>query len=215
MDDEDITQGDFEPFFYRLLAQLCHLRAEQKIKGFVDVSMAEEAEHLADLLAMWQPNIPDWHPDQIPMADPTSRYQQEDTYRVVWLAAIYLFKQTSRILALDIVIEWARAQSMLVPGGPATSKLDQAVEMQRQLGEELVVSTEYYMQHFKDTDAGIRVIGGYGLLWPLYVLSTSSTSTTATMMWISQKAEQVTDEFGIRQGRAMADFMRMYTSFGM
>ena len=177
--------------------------------------MAEEAEQLAELLAMWQPSIPDWHPGQIPMADPNSRLQQEDTSRVVWLAATYLSKQTSRILALDIVIEWARAQSMLVSGGPAKTKLDQAVDMQRQLGEELVMSIEYYMQHFKATETGIRVIGGYGLLWPLYVISTSSTSTTASMMWASQKAEQVTDEFVIRQGRALADFMKTYTPFGM
>ncbi|KAH7135317.1 hypothetical protein B0J11DRAFT_157423 [Dendryphion nanum] len=212
LDDEGITQRDFEPFFYRLLAQLCQLRAEQKTKGFVDSSMAEEAQQLADILAEWQPSIPDWQPDCRPIGDPTSKYQQDDTYRVVWLAAIWLFKQTSRILALDIVIEWARAQTMLSPGGPAGARLELAISMQRVLGTELADSTEYYMQHFRDTETSTRVIGGYGLLWPLYVLSTSSTSTQDTMIWITQKAEEITEEFGIRQGKTMADFIKMYTN---
>lgn len=212
LDHEGIAQRDFEPAFYRLLARLCQVRADQKNKGFVAASMAQEAEHLMDEFEAWQPSISDWNPNEKPTPGTGAKKAADDTYRFVWLATIWIFKQTARILASDIVIEWARAQVLLSPGSSASNTLDNALATQIKLCGELKDSTGYYLQHFADTTSAMRTIGGYGLLWPLYVLSTSSTSTAETMTWIGKQANKIAEEFGVRQGKAMADFMKMYTT---
>jgi hypothetical protein len=212
LDDEGIAQRDFEPAFYRLLAKLCQIRADQKNKGFVAASMAREAEQLMDQFEAWQPSISDWDPREKPKPGLRAKQTANDMYRFVWLATIWIFKQTARILASDIVIEWARAQVLLSPGSSASHTLESAMETQVRLCTELKDSTDYYLEHFSDTESAMRTVGGYGLLWPLYVLSTSSTSTAETMIWVGKQADKIAGEFGVRQGKAMSDFMKMYTT---
>lgn len=215
LDDEGISQRDFEPAFYKLLARLCQVRADQKNKGFVDADMAKEAQSLMADFEMWQPSISDWNPDERPAPSLGAKQKADETYRFVWLATIWIFKHTARILASDIVIEWARAQLLVSPGSPTSSTLDEAIDTQKKLCEELKDSTGYYLENFRDAQSAMRTVGGYGLLWPLYVLSTTSTSTPETMVWIGKQSEKIAEGFGVRQGKAMAEFMKMYTTHAL
>lgn len=212
LDNDDIARRDFEPAFYKLLARLCQVRADQKNKGLADAAMAQEAEQLMNEFEAWQPTISDWQPHERPSQSLDAQQNADDTYRFVWLATIWIFKHSAQILACDLVIEWAQAQVLISPGSPASNALDNAVNKQIKLCDELKDSTNYYLDKYKGTRTAMRTVGGYGLLWPLYVLSTSSTSTSETMLWVREMAEKVADEFGIKQGKAMADFMKMYTT---
>ncbi|KAF2021368.1 hypothetical protein BU24DRAFT_417030 [Aaosphaeria arxii CBS 175.79] len=213
LDDESITQRDFAPDFYKLLARLCQLRSDHKQKGYVDAPMATEASSLVNEFDLWHPHIPDWHPYSRPSADDFRRNVDDDTYRFMWLSNTWFFKHTARVLASDMVIEYARAQLLLAPASAsATSTLADAVSTQTSLCVELRDSTEYYFDKFRSAESCQRTAGGYGLLWPLYVLSMSATSTSETMLWIKDMASGIADAFGIRQGRAMADFIALFCS---
>jgi hypothetical protein len=212
LDNERIAQRDFEPDFYKHLARLCQIRADHKNKGFVDADMAKDAHELMHEFEEWQPTIADWQPDERPAPGPEIATSADDTYRFVWLATIWIFKHTAQILASDLVIEWARAQNLVTPGSLASHTLKEVLETQTILCEELRESVVYYLDIFKSSQSNMRTIGGYGLLWPLYVLSTAAVSTPLTMRWISRKAEEIAEAFGIRQSKTMADFMRMYAS---
>ncbi|KAF2260637.1 hypothetical protein CC78DRAFT_536295 [Lojkania enalia] len=211
LQDDEISQRDFEPAFYKLLARLCQLRAQHKEKGYVEESMADEARTLMDEFEAWQPNIAEWKAEERPsLPTDSSMAQSNEAYRYVWLATTWIFQRTARILASDLVIEWARADVLASPSSLAAATLDDTLRAQIELCEELKESTIYYLKTFRDTESAMRTVGGYGLLWPLYVLSTASTSTVETMQWIAVHSEQIANEFGVRQGKMMADFMKMY-----
>jgi hypothetical protein len=212
-DNEQVSQRDFEPQFYKLLGRLCKVRADHKNKGFIpDELMAIEAQQLMDEFKAWQPKVSNWDPDRRPSPLPGVIYSADDTYRFVWRITIWLFKHTASVLASEIVIEWARAKCTVSPSASCSATLAGAVQTQKRLCQELVDSTLYYLKELKNTEPGMRTIGGYALLWPIYVLSTSSTSTLDTMIWITEQSEKVAEEFGIRQAKVMADFLRMYTT---
>ncbi|KAF2648902.1 hypothetical protein K491DRAFT_223207 [Lophiostoma macrostomum CBS 122681] len=174
--------------------------------------MAEEAQQLMDKFKAWEPKVSNWDPDHRPSPTPGTIYSADDTYRFVWRTTIWLFKNTASVLASEIVIEWARAQCTVSPSVSCSATLERAVRTQKELCQELIESTVYYLKEFRSSQPGMRTIGGYGLLWPIYVLSTSSTSTLETMIWITEQSEKVAEEFGIRQAKVMADFLRMYTT---
>ncbi|KAF2731880.1 hypothetical protein EJ04DRAFT_578770 [Polyplosphaeria fusca] len=212
LEDDEISQQDFDPEFYRLLARLCEVRSQHKTNGFIDEDMVNEAQSLMDEFAEWQPNISDWKANERPTPQPESLQSQNgEAYRYVWLATIWFFQRTARILASDMIIEWAREEVRGTPGSPASGRLDEAMEAQAELCEEVKDSTTYFLSVFKEAQSAMRTIGGYGLLWPLCVLSTASTSTAETMQWIERHSEMIADEFSVRQGKMMAEFMRNYT----
>ncbi|KAF2111274.1 hypothetical protein BDV96DRAFT_582818 [Lophiotrema nucula] len=211
IEDSEISRRDFEPGFYRLLARLCQVRAQHKQQGYVDAKLADEAQLLAVEFGAWAPDIADWERNERPLPAPEpSGHQSTEAYRYIWLATIWIFQLTARILASDIVIEWARSRVTHEPGSPSSAALGDAITAQIELCEELKDSTSFYLRSFRDTQSAMRTVGGYGLLWPLYVLSTASTSTAETMRWIATHSEQIAEGFGVRQGKMMANFMKMY-----
>lgn len=202
-----MAQRDFEPTFWRLIARLCHVRAHHKVQGFVDLTMAQEAQLLMAEFEAWQPSFPEWATGERPTFRGDLRYSNEDaTHRFVWLASAWTNKQIARILAAELLIDWARTELLQSSGLPESRLYNDAVHKQILLCEELQASTEYFLDTFKEFQSNAKMLGGYSLLWPFYVLSTAVTSTPHTMIWIAKQAQRVAEEFGIPQAKAISDF---------
>jgi hypothetical protein len=208
--NDDITELDYEPFFYRLLGDLCIMRAEHKNKGYVDIAMAEKAQALAREFDIWQPSTSEWSSTDPPMGLTHVEGAHDCSHRLVWLAGVWLFKYTARILTTDILIEWARSQLKYTSQYYITKALDEAMRRQELLCCELKQSINFYLERFGELKNAVRTTGGYALLWPLYVLSMSSTTTIETVAWIEKQAKKVAEVFGIRQGKIMAEFLRPF-----
>jgi hypothetical protein len=208
--NEDILERDFEPVFYRLLGDLCEMRAEHKNKGFVDAAMAQKAQRLMNELEAWQPSTSEWSSTEQPMGLTHVKGTEDYPHRLVWLAGVWMFKYTARILSTDILIEWARTQLAYSSQFYITAALDEAIHRQEVLCRELKQSINYYLERFGELKCAVRTTGGYALLWPLYVLSMSSSTTMETVTWIEKQAKRVAEVFGIRQGKVMAEFLRAF-----
>ncbi|KAF1997034.1 hypothetical protein P154DRAFT_622822 [Amniculicola lignicola CBS 123094] len=206
LENDEMAQRDFDPVFYKLLARLCQLRSDHKTKGYIDDTMAQDAQVLMIELEAWQPSVPDWTLDEKPMPQSSTSTNSNEFSHFIWLTTIWLFQRTARILASNIVIEWSRSQSPL----SSFSILNNAERDQKILGEELMEAISYYLDRFRGVQTGTRTVGGSSLLWPLYVLSTAATTGPETMAWIAQASERVAGEFGVRQGKLMADIVKMY-----
>ena len=210
LNNEDVLERDFEPDFYRLLGDLCEMRAEHKSRGVVDVAMAQKAQRLVNELDAWQPNISEWSSTEYPTGLTHVKGTEDYPHRLVWLAGVWMFKYTARILSTDILIEWARSQLAYSSQFYVTAALDEAILRQEVLFRELKQSINYYLERFGELTSAVRTAGGYALLWPLYVLSMSSSTTMETVTWIEKQAKRVAEDFGIRQGKVMAEFLRTF-----
>lgn len=188
------------------------MRAEHKNKGFVDAAMAQQAQRLVTELDAWHPNISEWSSTEYPnpMGLTHNKGTQDYPHRLIWLAGVWMFKYTARILSTDILIEWARSQLEYSSQVYITAALDEAIHRQEALCRELKQSINYYLEQFGELTSAVRTTGGYALLWPLYVLSMSSSTTLETVAWIEKQAKRVAEVFGIRQGKVMAEFLRPF-----
>lgn len=186
------------------------MRAEHKNKGFVDPAMAQRAQRLVNELDAWEPRISEWSSTEYPTGLTHNKGTQDYPHRLVWLAGVWMFKYTARILSTDILIEWARAQHVYSSQFYITAALDEAIRRQEDLCRELKQSINYYLERFGELTSAVRTTGGYALLWPLYVLSMSSSTTLETVTWIEKQAKRVAEVFGIRQGKVMAEFLRPF-----
>lgn len=207
--DDGISQRDFQPFLYKLLGRLCQLRYDQKTKGIVDNRMFREAQSLLDEFSTWSPGIPEWHAGGRPSVDSMPLTSNADeTYRLIWLATTWIFQQTARIVASDVFIEGARGQALLRPGLAARAILNDAINTQLELVEELKESLAYYLHNFKASQSTMKTVGGYMLLWGLSGMSSASTCSEDTFLWMTNQAETIAEGFGLRQGRMLAEFLR-------
>lgn len=210
LEPEGVEQQDCNPVLWRLFSRLCQVRSDHKIKGSVDTDMAIEAQHIMDELEIWEQSIPEWKPSETTLAALAAKCKEDDPHRYVWLWTLWMLHQTSRILASELVINWARAQVLLTPGVSTSETVDNAISAHIEVCEELRERTDFHLNEFRSMEAGIGTIASYDLLWPLFILASSSTSTKETMVWIIKSAELIGAEFGIRQAKILVDGMKMY-----
>jgi hypothetical protein len=144
------------------------------------------------------------------MLAPEGHVQTGNVDRFVWLSHGWMFNHSARLLASDMVIEWARAQALVTPSRANARTLDDAVITHVDLCARLSGDVEYYLDLFTSMRSKIRATHGTGLLWPLYVLSMSSTNSPEALGWIQEQASRVASVFSLRQGKVISDFMRLY-----
>lgn len=164
--------------------------------------MAKEAQCVMDELAAWELNMTIWKPSEEELVHP------KNPHHYVWLWTHWMVHQTARILASDIVINWARAQVLLIASISNIAILDDAINSQTKLCEVLRKRTESQLDEFKSMRAGVATIASYDLLWPLFILATGASTTTDTMAWIIRSSDEIADKFGIRQAKLFGDGMR-------
>ena len=212
LDKGECSEGDLEADFYLLLARLCRLRANtDHIRPAPDETMAQEAQRLINEFLAWAPQVDNWDPNHRPVSSIDTLQSSNDIYHSLWRTNIWLMKHTAAVLASEIVIERAKFRSSTSSSGSLLTTLTEATRTQKALCLELMNSTVYYLDKFRNTQVQTRTLGGYGLLWPIYVLSTSSTSTLETMIWTTEQSDKVAEAFGLKQAKVMANFLRGYT----
>jgi hypothetical protein len=166
--------------------------------------MAKEAQCIMDELAAWEQKMPEWEPSAEKLV------HSENPHHYVWLWTLWMLHQTSRILASDIVINRAKAQALLSPNLSNTTTVENAISVQAKLCEVLRKQTESRWKEFRSVEAGVATIASYDLLWPLFILATSSSTTAETMAWIIKSSDEIADDFGIKQAKIFGDAMRQY-----
>jgi hypothetical protein len=164
--------------------------------------MAKEAQCIMDELAGWEQNIAVWTPSDEKLVHP------KDPHHHVWLWTHWMVHQTARILASDIVINRARAQALLTASISNTAILEDAISYQAKLCDVLRKKTESQLDEFKSMRAGVATIASYDLLWPLFILATSASTTADTTAWIIRSSDEIAEKFGIRQAKLFGDSMR-------
>ncbi|KAF2705801.1 hypothetical protein K504DRAFT_84295 [Pleomassaria siparia CBS 279.74] len=206
LDDDTTEDPDCDPVLWKLFSRLCQVRADHKKKGLVDAEIAIEAQSIEEDFEKWEKGITKWNVLEKTMAD----WKINDPHHYIWIWTLWMLHQTSRILALDLVIIWARSQVALEPSTSATAFLADRISTHVVLCENLKKRTDLQLGEFRSMDAGIGTIASYDCLWPLYVLMTSSSCTPETRTWIVQSADMVADEFGVKQAKILADSLRPY-----
>lgn len=164
--------------------------------------MAKEAQCIMNELAAWEQNMTKGKPSEEKLV------HLKDPHHYVWVWTHWMVHQTARILASDLVINRAKAQALLTASISNIAILDDAISSQAKLCEVLGKRTESQLNEFKNMKAGVATIASYDLLWPLFILATSTSTTAETMAWIIKSSDDIADKFGIRQAKLFGDSMR-------
>ena len=218
LEEERLTDEDFEVQFFRFMDRVCRLRHQQKLKGFVDASMVHEAQATLHAIHQWNPKFPSWvlpdgHRSQhkgtnvVPgmLADGADK-----VHRFIWVAMSWLFIQIAQLLIHETLIVYFRAQHALLPTDTAVeAALNDAIAAQTDVSLDLQDAVDYYLVNFQTTTATSRSIGAHMLMMPLSILLGTSTTTAQTYYWIAKTAGRIADKFALKQGKMVADFLMM------
>ncbi|KAJ4293427.1 hypothetical protein N0V90_008710 [Kalmusia sp. IMI 367209] len=216
MEEERLSETDFEVIFFKLINRVCSLRARHKHSGFVDAEMVEEAKSVLEGYQDWDPDYPDW------VVPPSQRREHrkpkgammltkgaDKAHRFVWVSMSWLLNQTAQILVYEILIVYYRAQEAIAPNPETSHALQDAMASQLRISEAVREAVEYYLQNFETSQATTRSIGAHMLMMPLSILLGTSTASTDTFMWIAKMASRISDVFALKQGKMVADFLLM------
>jgi len=211
-EDEGLGGDDYEVQFYTLMIRVCRLRAKQKERGFVDEDLAKEAKQLLQDFEDWNPKYPPWavKPADKALEQGTKVAKDADkAYRIVWHATSWLIQQTGRVLVYEILIAWHRTQNQHFPSSDTEKSLREVMKGQAERGQIVQGGVDYYLSNLKISRATSRGVGAHILMLPLNILSSASSSTGQTFLWIAQTAGRIAEIFSVKQGKMISDVIMM------
>ncbi len=205
MKTEAIAQQDHYRDFFQLMTCLCSLLADHKEKGFIDESMMKQASLLKDEFenrcSMMRHHVSEERPSAEAIAHETNAHA---TYLAQPKITSWFFVRCARILISDLFVERARTEHNTA--SPLTlAALENASKYQIRLCKVVEDSVSYYLAKFTSNQASTRIHFGYFMIWVLSILSSLSTTSTAKLEWIAEQAQIISDEFGLRVGKSMAE----------
>ncbi|KAF2646590.1 hypothetical protein P280DRAFT_14491 [Massarina eburnea CBS 473.64] len=208
MEAEAIEHDDHYPDFFQLITFLCRLLSEHKTKGYVDEAMVTRAHSMKVQFeyrcAMMRNYVSEERPSVEEIAHETD---PEVIYLFQARVNSWIFIHCVRALISDIFIEYARQRDYESPGALTLHALEIATNEQTRSADMIENSVAYYLEKFATSTAATRVQLGVYMMWPLSVLASLSAASSASIGRIVKYAEKISDEYGLRMAKTMAESM--------
>ncbi|KAF1969379.1 hypothetical protein BU23DRAFT_240234 [Bimuria novae-zelandiae CBS 107.79] len=217
IEDERLTEYDFEFVFFSLMSRVCKLRTQQKRTGYVDGAMVAEARATLQGFQDWDPEFPQWilpHGHRSwkkrPGTSPGMQtFGADKAHRFIWVAMSWLLMHSGQILLYELLLVYFRAQEAIAPTPDSHKALQDAITAQTDLARDIQDAVDYHLENMVKSTATTRSIGAHMLMMPLSILLGASSTNVETFKWIAKTASRIAEVFGLKQGKMVADFLMM------
>ena len=169
-------------------------------------------------LAAWAMGLPlSWSYSTAIAADSTDEVFEGyfHIYQDIWTASIWNNYRCIRILVNEYILGYlTRLTSATYPFMPSEHRIQhqQSRNVLSQLASDICASVPFHLGHahipLQSSLSEPPALGGYVLLWPLYIAATMDGGSKATRLWIAQRLKSIGDTMGIQQALSFSSVLK-------
>ncbi|KAF2099480.1 hypothetical protein NA57DRAFT_55445 [Rhizodiscina lignyota] len=204
-DAVDPTIDIAEKSLFHINASVCSLRHQETSTNADPSGLLSFAKCIDEEFENWVDTIPDHYKFTIvPDNSPDTLNGLYHTYPSFAASRIWNIYRCGRILTQEVVVRQLLSGQTGLDPWSTSSQLQSSRATTAQLCADICASVPSFLK-----SGSLRAATGHALLWPLYVVATTTNVEPSTRSWVVTELREISRRTAVLQGMGLADALSM------